>query len=336
MMRFLLFWIPAGVLEAPFFLAFTFDSSFLMNQAGLSLGLHAMATVFLFFCEPRGKGWWNPERLWSRNRTAVAAVFPFVGWMAMGLLTFMEKIKPYEVTTSVEEEMDFGAPVHESFTIKSVNKKERILKELDFLPFAEILAGSDTELKRGAIERLAEFRTAGAISLLEKYRSDPSADTRFQVTTALARIKKDFEEELHAARETLQKDTHHVGSRVSLSRIYLQYARSKLLDATTAKSYTSEALYHLEFAALAEEAPAEVFRLLIGVFREQGDWKRVLQILDMMEGRAVGTDEEIAELRLETYHETGRYGDGLKTLRALRASGLLSAKLSPVADWWGA
>lgn len=336
MTRFLLFWIPAGLLEIPFFLAFTFDSSFLMNQASLSLGLHLTATVLLFFCEPRGKGWWNPERLWARNVAAVTAIFPFVGWMAMGLLTFIKKIKPYEVTTSVEEEMDFGAPARESFTIRNVNKKERILKELDFLPFAEILAGSDTELKRGAIERLVEFRTAGATSLLEKYRSDPSADIRFLVTTALARIKKDFEEELHAARETVQKDTHHIGSRISLARTYLQYARSKLLDATTAKGYMSEALYHLEFSALAEETPAEAFRLLIGIFREQGDWKRVLQILDMMEKRKVETVEKIAEIRLETYHEMGRYGDGLKTLRELRASGLLNAKLSPIADWWGA
>lgn len=340
MIRFLFFLIFAAVLEIPFFLAFTFDPSLLMNHRLEVLGGHGIAIILLFFSEPRGEGWFSPERLWSRNLAAVTAVLSFLGLVAFGIFYLAQRFRRYEVTTSVEEEMDFAPSPHETPLPPSRDLKgdfrERILKEMDILPYAEILAGDDYELKRGAIEQLAFLKTAEAMTLLEQYRSDPSADIRFLVTTALARVKKDFEEELHAARENLRKDPHDINERVSLARVYLQYARSKLADVTTAQAFTSEALFHLQFAVLAEEAPVEDFRLLIGIYRETGDWDAVLQLLDMMGKRGKGSREEIAEIRTEAAYETGRFDNVVSALRKGRAEGHLGPKLSPVADWWGA
>lgn len=333
--RFWVFWGLAGVCEIPLMMGFSSTPSLMINHRGLCLTLHGLAVVMMFLCEPRGPGWWSKERPWARNAATWTAFFPFFGWMGLGLLYFANLRSPYHLHATVEEEMDFGSPTEKRVVIKGGDPRQRILKELDFMSIGDILAGEDIDLKRGAIERLAEIKTPEAILLLQSFRSNPSTDIRFMVTTALTRIRKEFEEQLHAAKEELIKDNSNTAKRFFLAGVYLQYARSGLLDEGTVRSYVAESLYHLKNATLNEEASVEVFWLLVDIYSEREEWDQVLKVLDAIEQRQKAQPLSIAEKRTEAHYYLGRYSEIPVICNRLRQGGALSGRLSPLADWWG-
>jgi hypothetical protein len=334
--RFLMFWILSGVLEFPFFIGFVYDPSFLINHQWTSLALHGVACITIFFCQPRGKGWWHADRLWARNFMLLLAFSSLFGWLASGMLYFFHWRKPYKSMAEVEAEMDFLA-ARETVPLMvkhQEDKHTRISKEFDFMPLSDILASDDFSLRRGAIEKLAKLKTPAAIMLLESYRSDPSMDIRFLITTALSNIKKEFEEQLHAAKETLKKDTYKLESRIYLARIYLQYSRSGLLNAIIAKSYVEEALYHLQFSIMDEEAPVEVFWLLIEIYEAREDWEKVLQVIDVLRKREKADLPDMARSQTNALYSLGRFDELVTAFVDVRKKGQLSPQMNAIADWW--
>lgn len=243
---------------------------------------------------------------------------------------------PYDVRAAMEEEMDIGGLTFtEPTEFSKLRREERILQELDFMPVSEIMAGDDLELKRGAIERLAEIKSEEAIALLTSYRTDPDMDTRFFVTTALSRIKKDFEEQLQAAKEEMKKDVYNIAIRIFLAKSYLQYARSELLDDTTVRVYEGEALYHLQFSIMDEDAPEEVFWLLIDIYQARREWEKVIQVLDVIENRNLGDIENRTIMRIQALYNLERYPGVTEVLEKSVSQKPVGSRVQTLANWWG-
>jgi polysaccharide biosynthesis protein PelE len=334
--RFLGVWILSGVADFPFFMAFVYDPTWVINYHYEAVGLHIIASCILFFSTPRDQGFWHPQRLWARPGVMLVGVFSIFGWVALGIMYLLYCVRPYTTTTTVEEEMDFVAkPVNTTLLLEQGDKRQRILRELDIIPLGDIMAGDNTELKRGAIDALAQLKTREAVELLEAYRSDPSPDIRFFVTTGLTQVRIKYEEELHAARETLAKDSKDLASRIALARTYLLYSHSGLLDETTAQSYVGEALYHLQFSIMAEDAPLDVFWLLTDIYTAQKQWDKVIQVLEVLEGRNLAPLRQYLAIKANALHGLGHYPQLVTLLTKAQASDEVPPPLVALANWWG-
>ncbi|MDO8494168.1 MAG: HEAT repeat domain-containing protein, partial [Deltaproteobacteria bacterium] len=326
--HFVTIWIVSGLLELPLWLS--------TRPKALLILSHFAATALLFFCEPNRKNEPERQRLWGRNGAVAIFFLSFFGWFAFGLLYFLHARRPFTSTATVEEEMNFlaGLPFATETSGKKKSRQEKILQELDFQPFSEILAGEEEDLKRGAVEQLTKLKTPGAIQLLQQYRSHNSIELRFYVTTALSKIKKDFEEQLAAAKNRLKKDRYKIASRLSMAESYLQYARSGLIDVTMAQGFIQEAMYHLQFSVMDESAPREVFALLIEIYSESRDWKKVLQVLDILEKRGKENLTEIIKIRSKALYHLEDFTALAHLLREARQKNILTPELQTASHWW--
>lgn len=180
---------------------------------------------------------------------------------------------------------DYGADLKELIIAKAnveikMNAQEKLREELDLQPYADIMAGQDLELKRGAIERLVELKNKEAIKILEKYRSNDSSELRFYILSALHRVRQEFEEELAAAKSEMQKHVYKVSARVYLAKVYLQYIQSGLLDRVTQKTYLEEAAFHLRECLKTEYAHTHAFEVLLEVLSLQKEYSLAELLLE--------------------------------------------------------
>lgn len=324
--KFFLYLPLVGLLEAPFALAFFGYPRLLSSNLGPSLFAHAVAVALCFFSFPKAWGW---------NASFFLLFLPFFGWILMLFLYF----SPLSSTRTRTQEESFvrGEKEERTFDFPSGRRKERIAKELDLMPLSEILLGDDLAMKRGAIEQLVVIKTPEVIQLLHQYRTDPSVDIRFFVTNALSRIKKEYEEQLAAAKEEMKKDIYDIPKRSFLAKSYLLYARSGLSDETMKRSYEGEALYHLQFSAQDEQAPEEIFWMLIDLYRSHKDWDHVLQLCELLEQRGGQIREEILLAKVETLFQLHRFRDLVSLLQRARQKNIpLNSRFQSILHWWGA
>lgn len=319
MKRFLIFWIVSGFLELPLSLAAAGQEIFLLSHPFWSLIFHLSAALLL--------GWSG-----GRVFLVLTLFLPVVGWLLSGILFWQNKNFSLRAVLEEEDWMMVGVKSKPP-SPKLKKRRERILQELDLLPLADIMAGDDLELKRGAVDRLIALKTLEAVALLQNYRRDSSMDVRFFVTTALAKIKRGFQDEIDAVKEAMQKDIYKLEPRLHLAQSYLRYARSGLLDQETAQSFVGEALHHLQFSAMAEAAPEEVFSTLIEIHSEQKDWEKVLEVIAMLEARTGDGAKELAAKTNALFH-LGRHAEVTPLLSQGRTAQILAPELRPVADWW--
>ena len=325
MIRFLSFWILSGVLEYPFWEVFLGPAPFFLDRHPFySMGLHAAAVAVLFFS----------SRVIPKTFLLFPAVFPVFGWAAMAAFYFLRRGLPPVSSPAGEESSVTAAELREPM-LSPLLKQARILEELDFLPLADILAGEEIDLKRGAIDRLAELKNPEAIRMLLSCRSDPSPDVRFFATSALTRIKKGFDEELESARREMQKDAYSVNGRIILAKIYLQYSRSHLLDFATAEAYEREALYHLEHCVEAKGADKTVFQMLLSIYMGHQEWDMALKIIDQFEKSGAGAPEEISKLKVDIYFKTGRYEKVVQEMASMNKIGIHDSQYQALVNFWG-
>lgn len=318
--RFLVYFSLAGVLELPFFLGlFTMHHGFLVAEFSLSLAMHLLAAITIFFAQPRGEGWFHHERSWPRAFFLWVIFLPTMGWIAAGVLyLFYSHLRNVESLFSEEDEF-FNAGSERLFFVPQTDipLSKRISRGLDFLPLADVMAGENIALKRGAIDNLYRLGNPESISLLLSYRNDPSPDVRFFVTTALTKIKKEFDEELDASRRQMQRDIYKVSSRVFLAKIYLRYAKSGLLDEVTGVGYTDEALHHLHYALDSGYARDEVYWILFDLYYGKKQWSAALEILDRMAASGKVEDKKLLQASIKIFFRQGSYHDLARTLRDL-------------------
>lgn len=333
-LRFWGLWGVAGFLELPFLQSFFLRPAWLEASPAMILGLHLLASLLMFFVTPKGKGWGYPLRPWGRTLFLLVFLFPFLGWVACGIL--VASFKPPKKKNVFEEDWKF-LPVFETEFFaqkKGGSSRARILKALDFIPLVEILAGEDPDLKRGAIERLAEVRTPEAVAVLLERRKDPSIEVRFYVITALNRIKKEWEDQLEAAKREMERDIYKISARVFLAKVYLQCARSGLLDLMVARSYEDEALHHLKVAVKSEFGSREAFELLRDLCSRREDWIAVLGVLELARKKQKVGEDEFLEKKMDCLYRLGRYAEVAKNMAIRKKMEAPSSKWSVVLDWW--
>lgn len=323
MKRLFLTWIGAGLLETPFtMLLFLPHFSFLERHLFWSLVAHGIAFVLLFKTSPR-KSW--------------LFLLPFFGWFFALLPLLSDRSKevgpmalqlfPEDESWPLPGQPERGQPITPEKLFPNVERKERVLQELDFLSLADILGGADALLKRGAIERLAQLKTPEAIKLLLTHRTDSSMEIRFYATSALARIKKEFDEELESAKQEMKKDIYKVSARFLLAKRYLSYARSHLLDPETEASYEREALHHLQFVTGSPYGSEEANWLLLEIYRNREAWDEAFAIL--------GQGNRFEQSKAMMYYAMGQFDQLVAQLSTMKATGILAKEWVPIADWWG-
>ncbi len=336
--RFVFIWVLAGLCEGPFWeLFFWPESSTFKSRPELAVSLHGFAVLLMFFSEPKGEGWLHPLRKGCRTFVFLTLFLPSVGWLASLFLYFfgIHAVPPSnareEDNPLVKEKI---ATVFSEKTVRS--RRERLSTETDIAPLADLIHGEvDVEIKRSAIENLSQIRNPEAIDLLLELRADDSAEIRFYATSALTRIKKDFDEELDAAKMEMKKNIYKVSARIFLAKTYLHYARSHLLDETTSQAYEQEALYHLRYAATTPYVNEDDYWLMFEIYQAQGEWYKALDTLVTLELREKSDRASLILTRCETLFRLGRYSEITQELQKLKSIRDLPPDKQSTIAWWG-
>ena len=218
-MRFFALWLLAGVLEAPALLLLTGWSVPIPPAAGAAA--HALAAALVFFAPPKERGWFSPTRHWGEPLALLTFFLPGLGWAASGWLVAARSSAPHDKEAyrfeddTPEERNPLAGDSPDSF---------------DVLPAVDALHSRDATLKRGAIEALSRIRTPEAVEWLLRARSDEDPEVRFYATSALTRLKRDFETAVQAAEREAYRRPRELEPQLALQRARYEYAASGLLD----------------------------------------------------------------------------------------------------------
>ena len=110
-------------------------------------------------------------------------------------------------------------------------------EELSVQPVMDILAGSDDNLKRGAIDTLRRIGTPEAIVILKKCLTDTSPEVRYSAHTALTRLDETYIKAIKAATAPLDTGRSTPAHDLDYARQCLRYGQSGLLDEDTRHHY---------------------------------------------------------------------------------------------------
>lgn len=298
---------------------------------------HALAALFMFAASPKGRGWTHPSRLWGGTDAFLTLFLPFFGWLvAVCLHVFFKPGGEARDMKNEDDEEGFrveaaGAPLS-SFTR---SREEMMAHHLDFVPLADILAGDDLSLKRGAVEKLAQLATPEAIAILLARRGDAVPEVRFFATSALTRLKKNMDEELDAAKRHVQAGGGGE-TRLMLAKSYFRQVRSGLLDAATADAYGLECDHHLEKAALSPETAHEALELLVDARQVRGDRNGAENALLRLATMPGADARAVLKKKVEIAYGASDYAAVVTGLKELTAEGADDPAWKAAAYLWGA
>lgn len=335
-LRFLIYWLVSGGCEWPFWEIFLSRPPYYIDNHFIEAMLyHILGTSLLFVSMPRELGWFHYKRRWPRTFAIMMGFFPGLGWLGSGML-YLSHIT-YKKKSLEEEDHPWEYLFKKDLRhIKPQQATERIIDELDIAPIADIMAGDDLNLKRGAIERLVELKIPEGINLLMRYRSDDQMEVRFFVTSALTRIKADFEEQLTVAKKRVQLDIKNMKERLYLAQIYLDYAASSLLDEATKSEYKREALFHLEEVILSGIDDRHAYDLLHDVYIELKCFAKNSDLINLMKEKCYLDEASYLKKIIENEFYKGNYESVFKTLQNIDRSKISDNELINIGNWWGA
>ncbi|MBI5202116.1 MAG: HEAT repeat domain-containing protein, partial [Elusimicrobia bacterium] len=240
---------------------------------------HVVCALLVFFAPPKERGWFKRTRHWSEAMALLTFLMPGVGWVLCGASVFGHGRAPFDKDAYRFEED--GA--EDANPLAGLGTEEAIKRELadalDVLPAVDALLSRAPALKRGAIETLARIRTSEAVAWILRARADRDPDVRFFATTALTRLKRDFETAIHAAEAEVFRRPADVEAQLSLHRVRYEYAASGMLETAARIAVLTECREKLE--PMVERLP-EASRLLYLVER-QLEPGRALRQLDRLE-----------------------------------------------------
>ncbi|GEM_PF-2788508 len=337
--RLFLCWLIAGVCELPFLrIVLTGHADALQLWWSAALTAHTTGALLLWiFAAPRGAGWRSPARLWALTFATLIFLIPLFGWLSAAGLFWLQQHHTTRALPAAADDDHWPDDAHtpEAAGLSApADARARIADALDLLPLMDILAGTDIDLQRGAIERMAELRSPDAIQTLLQLRSNASPEIRFYVTSQLTRIKQELDEELESAKRQMHHDIYKISARVFLAKLYHQYARSGLLDATTAAAYLTESLYHCRTAIASPHATAAAYRLMIALQTERAAWDDALHMLDKFSESRLAATDEVARARAELLFRAGRFEDTATHLAAHAAAWDDDPAFGPIVRWW--
>lgn len=335
--RFGFFWFLAVLCEAPVG-AFLFSlphATFVYAVLG-----HAASVLCFFVSVPKGNaGWFSKQRLWARTLVMFSAFLPLLGWLFCGFLFFyIYKNPESQHQLDVLDEKVFqptDSLFSEFLPVDAVSREKMIRDQIDLIPLADILVGDDLALKRGAIEKLALLKNPESLQILLRHRSDDSPEVRFYVTSVLTRIKKEYDDELEAAKLEMQKDVYKVSSRTFLAKIYWQYGTSGLVDEATAHTYIGEAEYHLRYVIETPYASVQAYELLLALLLHLERWGDASVILEKMSAHPDASKNEVLKMEADIFYKKGEYSMMKPKLKALLDLGETDLEWVTLARFWG-
>jgi len=302
--------------------------------------LHIAASLILFFLAPKAESFFHHQRLWGRLFLSFGFFLPVFGWL-LCLALYLFYVPPKDTQKIFEHD-----PVFEDDqlsvlelpepAISENDQRQRLLDAVDLMPLADILATQDSDLKRGAVEKLAQLASPEAIAVLQYHRSTPQPEVRFYIIAALTRCKKDMEEEIEAIRSALKKDPTNTGFRLSAARAYLKLAKSGLTDDMARANLTNEAAYQLEACRQDPEAPCAIFELIASIYADKAKWAEALATIDQWLDHPLADVSAAMKKRIIIFYQAGYYPQVTASLKVLLSSGERDAHWQAAAFLWGA
>lgn len=323
-----LLWLAAGALEVPVAaLAAGFDAGFPMPAAAVG---HLLAAGLMFFTPPRGKGWFLPTRHWAEALTLLTFFLPVLGWAASGWLLWSSG----ETTVHKEAYRFEDSAPEESNPLASLGTPQAIKKDLadalEVLPAADALLSHDPALKRGAIETLARIRTPESIGWILRARTDPDPEVRFYATSALTRLKGEFETGVRAAERESVLHPGDPALRLTIHRVRYEYASSGILEGPARTSILQDCRRQLAASAERDPDAARLAFLVEKALDPEGSYPALERLGRLDPARGARWLRE----RVELDFQLGRHASVARSLKERRAEALADA--SGDRDWHAA
>ena len=332
--RFLALWLIAGLFEVP---ALALMLGFPLPISGAwGIAAHILCALLIFCAPPHSRGYFAPTRHWAKPLALIALFLPGIGWTLAGWLVLSHGDAPF-AKDAYRFEDDGTEDVNPLAGMGSPGAIRRELSDaLDVVPAVDALLSAAPALKRGAIETLARIRTSEAIGWIFKARTDPDPEVRFYATSALTRLKRDFETSIQASENEAFQRPGESSAQLALQRVRYEYAVSGILDPDARIGLLQECRAHLDASAARS---LEAARLLYLVERRL-DPERALPVLNRLEAAQPERRLWIRE-KAELLFALGRYGAVRSLLTDRRAD--LEKEREPHADdlewrstlfWW--
>lgn len=254
--RFYALWVLSLSLEYPLLILF-FQPILISNQNIViqSACAHLISSITLLFSYPKSVSWFYHKRKWPQFFFYVSLFLPILGHLIAVFFYIAFRNKKHATHEIFEEANRFLATGTLSiFQLRQdFSKQDTIRNAINFLPLVDILNGDDLALKRSAIEKLSYISNKESIATLKQYKNDPSAEVRFYITSAIIRIKKNFDEEIGYLKRQIQSTPDSIKLKISLADLYLKYFLSNLLDTHDQDPLLENAIFQLK-SVLEKEA----------------------------------------------------------------------------------
>ncbi|MCP5463751.1 MAG: HEAT repeat domain-containing protein [Deltaproteobacteria bacterium] len=338
--RFFAFWTFAVLTEMPYIWVFFGQHTRFFNQNWATIiAVHTMAALAIFFATPKDNGWFHHQRKWPRTFFFLTFFLPGFGvLMCLPLILFYPRKKDF---SDIYDNDDLLFP--ESLLGDSLLNPQRFSNDMgqrlsaktDFAPLVDIIKSGDIDLKRGAIDKLSKLATPEAVDILMEYRSDPSAEVRFYITSALSKVKDKFETNLEAARKELQHNVYNLENRFFLARTYHLYSQMAFVDPKLSAEFEEQAIYHLQFCIESGKAKPEVYHLLLQIHETKQDWQNATTLIDQMIANKVLSQHEGQLFKVRYHYEERDFSKFLREFKKLKDNEQIPDEWQQIARWWG-
>lgn len=188
---------------------------------------------------------WRARRtsgtLWWVFAAALCISMPLYGFAAACAIFFTWKLSERQPPPIVSDEIT--VPTAEVFTRPMTRRKElEILERIDVEPFVDIFEKGRPELKKNAIKFLSTVRSREAIRALQYALRDEDIEVRLYAAGVLNIIDDAFTAKIEERRRVFQHHPTDAPARFELTRTFLEYTDSGLLDSISSAYYYREIL----------------------------------------------------------------------------------------------
>jgi len=194
-------------------------------------------------------------------------LLPFFGSLlflaALIYLIFVRKDEKKAFSSEDMEEEMYGF-----FEFEKPQKSEEELGEvlsraLEIEPYIDILMGRDTELKKGALNKLSEIITPNSVKIMRTALHDDNPEVRLIASQSLSKIEETINNDLASASERVSQSPRSIEARNNLGALYYRYALLDIHDETTRRFHLQKALNEF-LSSLQENCGQEKILLLLG------------------------------------------------------------------------
>jgi len=226
----------------------------------------------------------------------LCSVFPLLGNLS-ALVLFAVKImsqpKSFDEFESDELSLDDELVV-EQHNNQPKSAEEYLRELLDIESFADILIGSNSDLKRSVIEKLAQKDNREAVKLLKQTLKDSDPEIRFHASSGLKKIDENFQRRILTLKEEILLNPQSFDLHLSLGQEYFKFSRSSLADKTTTDFYLNQAWNAIEKALRIKPENISVLLEAGKIKIELGEYEEAANYLD----KAINLDSSNWQLRI--------------------------------------